>query len=232
MEFSGSDKPSPATRERRPLVYRSRSSTRPDVELPSPTHSASSGSSQGSRSSNDSSAWTSKTSLPTSPSEPSDENLGTASSLWTRVAAAAGNISINVAKAWEQGIFQDEEEPRTPPGQESRLTIAMKQYYIQRVDDVQDLPAWLFSDRERQIKRDREIEFTTQDAIDPFRDSRNADVSSAFSRGQHRQMSGSDVHLSRATTKLRAMADAKRGIKRGDYSDTTCSSRITGESSV
>lgn len=39
----------------------------------------------------------------------------------------------------------------TPPGQDSRLTRAMKEYYLRKARDPNDLPAWLFEPAERSI---------------------------------------------------------------------------------
>lgn len=39
--------------------------------------------------------------------------------------------------------------PVTPPGQDSRLTRAMKDYYISKARETSDLPEWLFEERDR-----------------------------------------------------------------------------------
>ncbi|CAE6513514.1 unnamed protein product [Rhizoctonia solani] len=70
------------------------------------------------------------------------------STLWSRVTAVAGGLSVNVSKAWE--TKDDLPEPDTPPGHDSRVTAALKKHYIKQVSDPRQLPAWLFSDIERQ----------------------------------------------------------------------------------
>ncbi|CUA72419.1 hypothetical protein RSOLAG22IIIB_01088 [Rhizoctonia solani] len=84
------------------------------------------------------------------PLEPSAQPDATnTSTLWSRVAAAAGGLSVNVSKAWE--AKDDLPEPDTPPGRDSRITTALKKHYIKQVSDPRQLPAWLFSDIERQV---------------------------------------------------------------------------------
>ncbi|KAH9951348.1 hypothetical protein B0H21DRAFT_705633 [Amylocystis lapponica] len=68
---------------------------------------------------------------------------GVGSSLWTRVAAAAGALSVNVSKAWAENVSSSAGEV-TPMGQESRLTRALKSYHIEKARDLSDLPEWLF----------------------------------------------------------------------------------------
>jgi len=62
--------------------------------------------------------------------------------------SAASSLTVNVGKAWASNVstFSGEE---TPPGQESRLTRAMKAYHIEKARDPSDLPAWLFDEKER-----------------------------------------------------------------------------------
>ncbi|KAG8829456.1 hypothetical protein FRC17_006550 [Serendipita sp. 399] len=67
--------------------------------------------------------------------------------LWGRV---VGALTINVSKAWESS---GQDGPETPPGGETRLTKAMKEYYLQRARAHTDLPAWLFDERERMPTR-------------------------------------------------------------------------------
>jgi len=78
---------------------------------------------------------------------PHDPN-STGNTLWSRVVAATGTLTVNVSKAWENGIhLQDGEE--TPTGGETRLTKAMKAYYIEKARSPADLPPWLFAEHER-----------------------------------------------------------------------------------
>lgn len=69
-------------------------------------------------------------------------------SLWSRVATAASTLTINVSKAWTSRISGHPDE-RTPPGEESRLTRALKAYHIDKARDPNDLPEWLFDEHER-----------------------------------------------------------------------------------
>ncbi|KAH8099472.1 hypothetical protein BXZ70DRAFT_226639 [Cristinia sonorae] len=77
---------------------------------------------------------------------PPTEGLGLL--LWNRVAAAAGNLTVSVSKAIETNIISYSGEA-TPAGQETRLTRAMKEYYINKARDPADLPEWLFEQRDR-----------------------------------------------------------------------------------
>ncbi|KAI0256918.1 hypothetical protein BJV78DRAFT_1167964 [Lactifluus subvellereus] len=69
-------------------------------------------------------------------------------SLWSQVAMAANSLTISVSKAWTSNIAAYSGE-RTPPGEESRLTRAMKAYHIEKARDPTDLPPWLFEEHER-----------------------------------------------------------------------------------
>lgn len=72
--------------------------------------------------------------------------------IWGRVATAASSLTVNVSKAWAGNIaiYAGEE---TPPGEESRLTRAMKAYHLEKARDPADLPAWLFDEDERRPRR-------------------------------------------------------------------------------
>ncbi|KAH9996913.1 hypothetical protein BJV77DRAFT_135837 [Russula vinacea] len=69
-------------------------------------------------------------------------------SLWSRVATAASTLTISVSKAWASNIAVYSGE-HTPPGEESRLTRALKAYHIEKARDPTDLPPWLFEEHER-----------------------------------------------------------------------------------
>ncbi|KAF5358227.1 hypothetical protein D9756_001608 [Leucocoprinus leucothites] len=77
-----------------------------------------------------------------------DESSGDGYAIWNAVSNVASALTISVSKAWSANIatFSGEE---TPPGQESRLTRAMKAYHIAQARSPSDLPDWLFDDRER-----------------------------------------------------------------------------------
>jgi hypothetical protein len=98
------------------------------------------------------------------PGGPSDYGLR----LWSRVATAASTLTISVSKAWASNIAAHPGESAsfssfkhrgftnsiicnlgTPPGEESRLTRALKAYHIDKARDPTDLPEWLFEEHER-----------------------------------------------------------------------------------
>jgi len=79
---------------------------------------------------------------------PAQLGYGYGLSLWSRVATAASTLTLNVSKAWASNIAVYSGE-LTPPGEESRLTRAMKAYHIDKARDPADLPAWLFEEHER-----------------------------------------------------------------------------------
>ncbi|KAF5391292.1 hypothetical protein D9757_001926 [Collybiopsis confluens] len=85
---------------------------------------------------------------PSQESEGTDTGTGDGYTVWSRVAAAAGSLTISVSKAWAANItvYAGEE---TPPGEESRLCRAMKAYHLSQCQDREDLPSWLFSESER-----------------------------------------------------------------------------------
>lgn len=79
--------------------------------------------------------------------EPQDQS-GYGLSVWSRVATAANTLTVSVSKAWASNITTDSGE-QTPPGEESRLTRAMKAYHLAKARDPTDLPPWLFEEYER-----------------------------------------------------------------------------------
>ncbi|CAE7161616.1 unnamed protein product [Rhizoctonia solani] len=161
------------------------------------------------------------------PVESSDAaNTGT---LWSRMAAVAGGLSVNVNKAWE--TKDDLPEPDTPPGRDSRVTTALKKHYIKQVSDPRQLPAWLFSDIERQVGRgysrrepgssdeqDGADNSALPQRVEPVRSrTRHGDAyTSSRPTIQRERMEPAtyDNEASgptRAATRLRAMRDARRG---------------------
>lgn len=149
--------------------------------------------------------------------------------IWSRVAAAAGNLTVNVSKAWAANIatFTGEE---TPPGEESRLTRAMKAYHVSKARYPSDLPAWLFDESERQPKATRSQISTRQaddgyEAVDrsepakprSLRDIYDAAAASSSSTSATPIRSArpsarydDPVQPSKATDRLKALRDAKR----------------------
>ncbi|EUC67230.1 sly1 protein [Rhizoctonia solani AG-3 Rhs1AP] len=165
------------------------------------------------------------------PLEPSTQpdTLNT-STLWSRVTAVAGGLSVNVSKAWE--TKDDLPEPDTPPGHDSRVTAALKKHYIKQVSDPRQLPAWLFSDIERQVVRSySQQEPSSSDGRDVVRNSplthehpvpvrsrtrRDDAYTSPQATIRRERMEAATYNdeapgPTRAATRLRAMRDARRG---------------------
>ncbi|CCO26226.1 Protein sly1 [Rhizoctonia solani AG-1 IB] len=156
------------------------------------------------------------------------ESSNATNTLWSRMAAVAGGLSVNVGKPWD--AKDDLPEPDTPPGQDSRITIALKKHYIKQVSDPRQLPSWLFSDVERQVGRGysrRDSESTdvqdeasrppsAYDAPAPTRSRARHDdayMAPQLRGGQMKAATYNDEAPAptRAATRLRAMRDAKRG---------------------
>lgn len=153
--------------------------------------------------------------------------------LWSRVAAVTGGLSINVGKAWE--AKDDLPEPDTPPGRDSRVTVALKKHYIKQVSNPRQLPAWLFSDVERQVgrsySRSESAPEKNQDEerrpSAPMPTRLRARHEDAYVQPQPQPVTGRDrmrtatydeeyTGPTRAATRLRALRDAKRGpVDRG-----------------
>jgi len=127
----------------------------------------------------------------------------------------------------------------TPPGGETRLTRAMKEYYIQRARSHMDLPHWLFEEHERMptvrqaprdtrgdnaARRGRYEEHEGDQATSPVRGGILRDVydraatkpthtTSTPNRStpvSHGYESSPATTESKATSRLRALRDAKR----------------------
>ncbi|KAJ7046740.1 hypothetical protein C8F04DRAFT_208163 [Mycena alexandri] len=81
-------------------------------------------------------------------SPPPADTPGDGFTLWSKIASTASSLTVNVGKAWHTNVttFAGEE---TPVGQESRLTRAMKAYHLEKARDPADLPSWLFDEKER-----------------------------------------------------------------------------------
>ncbi|KAJ3847364.1 hypothetical protein EV368DRAFT_87815 [Lentinula lateritia] len=84
--------------------------------------------------------------------ERTDTGIGDGYTVWNRVATAASTLTISVSKAWATNVSVLSGE-ETPPGQESRLTRAMKAYHIEKARDPSELPAFLFAEHERQPRK-------------------------------------------------------------------------------
>ncbi|EJU05734.1 hypothetical protein DACRYDRAFT_20126 [Dacryopinax primogenitus] len=67
--------------------------------------------------------------------------------LWERLVETA-TLS---AKDWTFYGAQDDENEPTTPGGETHLTAVLKTYYVDRASTRDDLPFWLFEDKERNV---------------------------------------------------------------------------------
>lgn len=151
---------------------------------------------------------------------------GDGHAIWSRVATVASTLTVSVSKAWAANVtaFAGEE---TPPGQDSRLTRAMKAYHLEKARDPTDLPPWLFDERERRRPVSVE-EPPSRDADDNRRQqgqpvnempkSRGLrDIYDAYrpeaplSQPSHRVFS-ENPPPSKATDRLKALRDAKRNV--------------------
>jgi len=158
----------------------------------------------------------------------STSGTGDGYTIWSRVATAASTMTVSVGKAWATNVtaFAGEE---TPPGQESRLTHAMKAYHLAKARDPTDLPTWLFDEHERRAPPSRPrngsrdgdgYEVVEKSFIDPpkprgLRDiyEAAASMNSASSVRSDRPVARSyadEGAPSKATDRLKALRDAKR----------------------
>jgi len=146
--------------------------------------------------------------------EQTDTGTGDGYTIWTRVATTASTLTISVSKAWAVNISGD--EPATPPGEDSRLTKAIKVYHIAKAQDPSDLPEWLFSPSERKSRQaPRTAHLRTTKEGPPAAVSRKAprfSEPSVSPRGQHSLVQESPVSTSapKGTDRLRALRDARR----------------------
>ncbi|KAF7294970.1 hypothetical protein MIND_01035100 [Mycena indigotica] len=164
------------------------------------------------------------------PVEDDDDNepppQGDGFTLWSKVASAASSLTVNVGKAWTSNVttFSGEE---TPPGQESRLTRAMKAYHIEKARDPSDLPGWLFDEKERRRpapassrSSSRHDEVGEDDRrptrAEPLSSRGLRDIAAASSKTYDRSTRAGRSYAddtpqpSRATDRLKALRDAKR----------------------
>jgi hypothetical protein len=118
-------------------------------------------------------------------------------------------------------IFTD-----TPPGEESRLTRAMKAYYIEKARDLSDLPEWLFEEYERRpVGRSRFASRQNSDqdhgyevptppprsrGLRDIYDAAAAPSSSTSRPSGIPENFADEPALSKTTNRLKALRDAKR----------------------
>ncbi|KAG6911496.1 hypothetical protein DXG01_014570 [Tephrocybe rancida] len=153
----------------------------------------------------------------------SEVTSGVGDALWNRVATVASDLTVSVSKAWAANIttFAGEE---TPPGQESRLTRAMKAYHLEKARSPTDLPPWLFNERDRRLPAsydtpNGDIDYSPQRprSVNEIPKSRGLrDIydahrpESPVSRPPQRLPQTNDLPPSKATDRLKALRDAKR----------------------
>ncbi|KAF9451068.1 hypothetical protein P691DRAFT_808910 [Macrolepiota fuliginosa MF-IS2] len=140
--------------------------------------------------------------------------------IWNTITNVANTLTINASKAWSTNIVTLAGE-ETPPGQESRLTQAMKAYHIAKAQDPSDLPEWLFDERERRVAN---IRTQPDDAVND----------QAPPPSNESQISASTPHRStpsrprlRGADRLKAVRDAKRSAGEQDSPESMADSRWT-----
>ncbi|TEB35882.1 hypothetical protein FA13DRAFT_1727422 [Coprinellus micaceus] len=82
---------------------------------------------------------------------PTNQESTEAAPLWKQVVTT---LTVNVSKAISSTVGEGDGEA-TPVGAESRLTKAMKTYYLSKARDQSELPDWLFSEKERRVTSSR-----------------------------------------------------------------------------
>lgn len=171
------------------------------------------------------------------PSPASEDDLnplpeGEGATIWSKVAGAASTLTVSVSKAWAVNIPMLAGE-ETPEGGETRLTKALRAYHLAKAQDPTDLPDWLFEPNERKpVARKttpdnaRKMRNDVQDveAPAPLRSTGLRDIYAAAAasgppaptvvrdrpRYYPEPQSGTTTP-SKASDRLRAIRDAKRG---------------------
>jgi hypothetical protein len=158
--------------------------------------------------------------------------------------SAAGTLGVDVGKAWATNVAIHSSEGMTinrrlrfnglsgpiftdtPPGEESRLTRAMKAYYIEKARDLSDLPEWLFEEYERRpVGRSRFASRQNSDqdhgyevptppprsrGLRDIYDAAAAPSSSTSRPSGIPENFADEPALSKTTNRLKALRDAKR----------------------
>ncbi|KAK0197151.1 hypothetical protein F5146DRAFT_994909 [Armillaria mellea] len=147
-------------------------------------------------------------------------DTGDGATVWSRVATAASTLTVSVSKAWATNITAMSGE-ETPPGQESRLTRAMKAYHIQKARDPSDLPPWLFDEHERtplsrydshEVAENPITELPRPRGLRDIYDTAAVTTPTPSRSQRTRKLNYTDDALpSKATDRLKALRDAKRG---------------------
>jgi len=172
---------------------------------------------------------------------------GAGYTLWSRLATAAGTLSLDVSTAWAVNVTLASGE-KTPPGRESHLTRAMKAYHLEKARDPSDLPEWLFEEHERrpvgrlcftgQQKSNYQdgYEAVSESGIPAPRSRGLRDIYNSAAVPTERPNGGiasrfndQSTTPSKATDRLKALRDAKRQNNRFDedppFNNTTRSDR-------
>jgi len=162
--------------------------------------------------------------------EDSELATGIGYTLWGRLASAAGNLGVDVSKAWATNIAVHSGE-ETPPGGESRLTQVMKAYHIEKARDPSDLPEWLFEEHERRpvgrsqfaAREDGGYEGSLTPKSRGLRDiyaaappGASSRTSGSSGRPTPNRFGDEPAASSKATNRLKAIRDAKRQNGRFD----------------
>lgn len=126
----------------------------------------------------------------------------------------------------------------TPPGEESRLTRALKAYHIEKARDPTDLPPWLFEEHERralgrsettlQRRENSEYDYDSRSATAPprssgrgLRDIYAAAATDTANPSRHQEIrEGFPMSApSKANDRLKALRDAKRNAAQRNASN-------------
>ncbi|KAK0450821.1 hypothetical protein EV421DRAFT_1731882 [Armillaria borealis] len=170
------------------------------------------------------------TQLSYNPPQATSTDTGDGATVWSRVATAASTLTVSVSKAWATNVTTMAGE-ETPPGQESRLTRAMKAYHIEKARDPSDLPAWLFDEHERtplsrydrhEVAENPITELPRPRGLRDIYDTAAVTPPTPSRTERTRKPNYTDDVLpSKATDRLKALRDAKRSaVKSRTTSDT------------
>jgi len=133
-------------------------------------------------------------------------------SLWSRVATAANTLTVSVSKAWASNITAHSGE-QTPPGEESRLTRAMKAYHLEKARNPADLPPWLFEEHERRPLGRPSASTWDQETRDPGDHEYRDDTTPPPGRGLR------DIYNAAAAATTTPPRQEKREMSRGRWDD-------------
>lgn len=194
-------------------------------------------------------------------------NVSDGAAIWSRVATVASTLTVSVSKAWASNVptYSGEGTPHqplspskvspedcveTPPGQESRLTRAMKAYHLAKAQDPTDLPPWLFDESDRRrpaptpiASNENEYGYQTkQQSLDNtpkprgLRDIYDAAASTPSIPASRSTRARGHVdnieEPSKATNRLKAMREAKRSALTANATPRRLPDEVDGHQSV